>query len=855
MTAQALGILEPELKSYINEPLKIEIPLILTPREKESEIAIQQIVGKHPNIREWIPELNFRLISDPEHNFTIIATTPRPVYEPIVHFTLSIDTGFVWIQREMSFLLDPKPVQDLVRNRAKLTKPKVVLKPSEAPLREDAPAPSAPVPSAPVSSAPTEDGDASTYMIKSGDSLSRIAQRFHRNRGATTTQAMVAIFRANRKAFINDDVNRIKAHYEIIIPDEAQMKQLSSAEARDVFSNLLAPKERTTPQTLVADTPGQEPVSQPVPVPDVMPEEPAKPKPPVEAPTPQEETEIQAAAPDSEYELRLATDDAGISTSTINENEGTIVYEEQDTAASMATSPGPETKQAMRSAVKDMEEQLISLGEKIKNLEQVLQSRENQLALKTGTKLSSSPVEQLPAGPEPARKEPSTDKEKGPVELDISNTLDTNEDFDYLRLLLEILTVGAAAAFIGYIIIFIRKRQRQQGDEVNNEDRINTGKYFRPTFSRGAADKAPPTRKADKEEPPQEATKEEPPRKTTEEYIASSPRFDLDKKDSIKVTEEAYDDSIDFTHSSEDPTVVPDEDFNAEYILQEANLSIAFKDLENAHYQLTKLTNNVPANPEYRLLMLGVLRDMNREEEFIYHANHLANITNKAPNTLWTEAHSIGQQFLPNHPLFSSSSPDEEITEIAELPFEKAPDKEVPDITELPFEEVPDEELPGVTELPFEEVTDEELPGVTELPFEEVTDEELPGEEVTDEGLSERDDEAESGHVTPTGSPNTAVLDARRTLAEYEKKMREKEAAESSDEPDPASWGHFVDVPEESTASPKDSDHADRMIEMAEFSAIEGIPLDEKILKEMYGVEGDDKEEEDKEEEDKELDR
>lgn|GEM_PF-6178557 len=189
-TTHALGVLEPTLTSYLNEPLKVEIPLTLTPVEKNSDIIIQQIVGRHPNISDWVPELDFSLISDTDGNLTILATTLEPVNEPIVHFTVSIDTGSVWLQREMSFLLDPKPVQDLARTKSRVAKPKVVLKPSEALPREEISIPSAPVPTSPTEAT----GDDNIYIVKAGDSLSLIAQSFSQDRDATIAQEWSQFF-------------------------------------------------------------------------------------------------------------------------------------------------------------------------------------------------------------------------------------------------------------------------------------------------------------------------------------------------------------------------------------------------------------------------------------------------------------------------------------------------------------------------------------------------------------------------------------------------------------------------------------------------------------------------------------
>jgi len=724
-------------------------------------------------------------------------------------------------------------------------------------------------------------------------------------------------------------VNKIKAHYEIVIPDEAQMQQLTSAEARNVFYNLLASEERTTPQAHIEDAPmdkapnivqtDEEPLEQkksarpvadtpeqavqPASPPDEKPVEPVEPVPQEDLAARGKEVEMELAKPESDYELRLTDDDAGVSTRTIKENEGTVVFEGKETAVSMAASPSPEVKQAMRSAVSEMEEQLVTLREEVKNLRQSLQGKENLLALKTETRLSSPPVEQPPAKPEPAPIEPLvSDEPQGPIELDVSQAAGSDDDFDYLRLILELVTLAAAVGIIGYLIILKRK-------DKSDEDELSTSsKYFRPTFTSGRSKPLPATPgaiQAASDVMPATTTGEEPKphrHRSTDEYIASSPRFTLDKKDSIEVTEEAYDDSIDFSHSAEElddeqgdvaekattqPPQERAEDFNAEYVLQEANLSIAFKDLENAHYQLTKLTNNVPRNPNYRLLMLGVLKDMNREDEFIYHANHLANITNKTLNSPWQKAYEIGRKLLPNHPLFSS--PPE-----------------------------PAEQQPQIRSL--------------------------------------LDDEPELKTVTPMDNPDTIVLDTRRALAEYERKMLAKEALENSSEkhktvsgeepvldlnelpssdegePDQAfrldlagrsseqdttadiaaepedlsdeseSLPSQTDKPyEESVPSPKESDEVERVLEydttptpatqlvkpespsidnlmgfdpatdepriqgtaeeidaehldeltsetlasMAEFSAIEGIPLDEKILKQLSNAKDEDDNEDD----------
>jgi len=723
-TAHALGIKEPVLKSYIHEPLRIEIPLILTRTEKNTDIVIHQIVGKNRHIREWVPDLKFVLVSDFEDNLTIIASTRTPVTEPIVHIVISIDTGLNWIQREMSFLLDPKPVQRLAAERARDVKPGVVLRPSEARMRRSE--------SIRLEAKPAvEEGN--RYTVRTGDSLSLIAQNFRHSREITLQQAMVAIFRANPGAFINEDVNKIKSYYKITIPDEIQMKQLSSAEARTIFSQLLAGIPIPVPQ---------QPAPQPLPTPQVPPEvvdipedkpaivvqtdiDPVIPDTVVEdqiIPIEEEPAPAASTVADDEYHLTLTPENVKVPDMTIRENAGTVVFEGAETTVSKATTPSPEIKTAMRAAVTEMEDQIVTLRQEVKKLRQSLQGRENLLALRSESRLRSLPVEKVAdkaVRSPPAAKGADAEEQKTTVaELEVSSPKQAESGFDFLRLFIEILTLGAAGAFIGYLIAIKRKRE-------------DKGELEFPTTVKGFREFITPARSEDNRERPEA---EEPVsdlargiRKSSKvvrprpDDVRTFMRSSGKQQQGINVTEEAYDDAIDFTHAETAPEATPDttqghpeEKINPEYLLQEANLSIAFADLGNAYHLLTQLVNNDPGNPEYRLVILKVLKDLLKEEEFIYHANHLARITAKSFATPWQQAHELGMQFLPDHPLFST-------------PAAKPPPVAVP---------------PVEPESPVAEADTEASTGANNLSF---------------------------------AAQKTAVLEVGDALAEYEQRMQEKQ--------------------------------------------------------------------------------
>jgi pilus assembly protein FimV len=66
--------------------------------------------------------------------------------------------------------------------------------------------------------------------VQRGETLSRIAGRV-RPEGATLQQTMVGIFRANPPAFINNNINLLRAGHRLRIPDAALMSALAQDQA------------------------------------------------------------------------------------------------------------------------------------------------------------------------------------------------------------------------------------------------------------------------------------------------------------------------------------------------------------------------------------------------------------------------------------------------------------------------------------------------------------------------------------------------------------------------------------------------------------------------------------------------
>ena len=324
--------------------------------------------------------------------------------------------------------------------------------------------------------------------------------------------------------------------------------------------------------------------------------------------------------------------------SAIQQNEGTIVYETPGSMAEKAGAPSEDMRQNIKSAVTDMEEQLTTLREEIRRLQQTLAEKEEQQAA-TADSIASTQAQ--------IDRQDTAAEDSGPVEMETPEaTQDTDSSFDYMRLLIEIITLGAAGGFIGYFIALRRKRASAVVEDHDADD----SSYIRPIFSSGK-EKGQPDEK----------------RST---YAPSPAEHTVVGKEGIEVSDANLDEYDESVKRRETQDQEPSEEFsdegevNPEYILQEANLSIAFSDLDNAYHLLMKLINHEPRNPEYRVLILGVLKDLLKEGEFIFHANHLADITGKSPdNSHWQKAVELGQAFIPEHELFQFTV-DDEITDV-----------------------------------------------------------------------------------------------------------------------------------------------------------------------------------------------
>ena len=203
-SSNSVGFGEVNLQSFLNQPLRAEIPLRGAAAVADSlriRQAPEDAYRRAGLNRGGVPgDLNIQVDGD-----RVILTTRRPVREPYVGILLEARWDGGRAMREVSLLLDP---------------PGTMPAGSSAPALTQAPGVAPRTPRA---------GD--TIQVRRGDTLSAVVRRSGFS-GYSDEQAMLAFLDANPQAFIGNNINSLRADAELRTPSRSQLEARSAAEAR-----------------------------------------------------------------------------------------------------------------------------------------------------------------------------------------------------------------------------------------------------------------------------------------------------------------------------------------------------------------------------------------------------------------------------------------------------------------------------------------------------------------------------------------------------------------------------------------------------------------------------------------------
>jgi pilus assembly protein FimV len=240
--AHALGLGRLNVQSALGETLRAEIELTsLSPEEAASlrvRVASPDVYRSNGlDYNVVLSGTQVQLSKRGDGRSVLRIVSDRAVQEPFVDVVLDISWSTGRLTREYTLLFDPPnrvarapepaPVAPVVSAPApQAPAPAQVAKPVATPDRVPSTGPGAPV------RAPAPSANEGTVVVGRGDSLSRIAAR-NRPDGVSLDQMLVALYRGNPDAFLNNNMNLLRAGARLKVPG-AEAGNVGASEARQL---------------------------------------------------------------------------------------------------------------------------------------------------------------------------------------------------------------------------------------------------------------------------------------------------------------------------------------------------------------------------------------------------------------------------------------------------------------------------------------------------------------------------------------------------------------------------------------------------------------------------------------------
>ncbi|WP_312568155.1 FimV/HubP family polar landmark protein [Comamonas sp.] len=246
--ASALSLGSLNVRSALGENLKAEITI---PQATAAEInsLVAQIASAETFRAQGMDyssaarSIQVQLHRNADGTASLRLSSNTPIQEPFVDLVLETQWSTGHLVRSYTLLLDPPAAQ---RPAPAPTTPPQVTAPAAPPASvagrnyssSAAPRPQASTPAtqavAPSAAQAAATQEAST-RVRAGDTAGRIANA-NRPAGVSLDQMLVAMLRSNPEAFINGNVNRIRAGAVVQMPNRDQALETSRTEARQIVA-------------------------------------------------------------------------------------------------------------------------------------------------------------------------------------------------------------------------------------------------------------------------------------------------------------------------------------------------------------------------------------------------------------------------------------------------------------------------------------------------------------------------------------------------------------------------------------------------------------------------------------------
>ena len=202
----ALNLGEVKSHSNLGEPFKGIIPILFTSRKEAKQLKIRlapkSIFAKLGAEKSAdLKYLKFK-VKTLRKKPVIVVSSSRPINSPILNFILEIESNKGVTYQDYTVMLDPPKSKTGSKEKSKTaSKAATVAVATKTKKKKSR--------SKTYFSPTTSRKSISKYSVKSGDTLSKIAKNYRR-KGISLKKMMKSIHRSNPKAFIRNDINKLK---------------------------------------------------------------------------------------------------------------------------------------------------------------------------------------------------------------------------------------------------------------------------------------------------------------------------------------------------------------------------------------------------------------------------------------------------------------------------------------------------------------------------------------------------------------------------------------------------------------------------------------------------------------------
>lgn len=261
----SLGLGDIDADSGLNQPLKAEIVLLssrsVSEEDLRAKLASYESYNKFGVQREaYHNSLSFKIITKNDGSKAIVVESRDPIKEPFVNFLLELNWAQGRLMREYTLLLDPpvfakttptpQPTTAPVSQRrtttnntpetTQRTQPQQNTTPNEPSSQPKPPQPSVNEQTRQLASTAEFNGD--NWTVERGQTLWSIAKSV-RPEGVSVQQTLLAIFHNNPEAFINNDINRMKAGAVLTVPESSAISDVSQTAALNTIRSATSSDE------------------------------------------------------------------------------------------------------------------------------------------------------------------------------------------------------------------------------------------------------------------------------------------------------------------------------------------------------------------------------------------------------------------------------------------------------------------------------------------------------------------------------------------------------------------------------------------------------------------------------------